>query len=548
MNEGLEIAKPPGHSALLPLLSWGLLAGALIAAFAQNFAEMWIRWFPAWRHTSQGLYDRITGGESYYTHGPLIPFVSLLISVLIVRHLRIRVRPRPVWGGILLLLALLLHLMACLARVNFASGFAFIATLMGLILMVWGAEALRRLWFPIALLLFMVPLPEVTVSNASFHLKMLAAAWGVWVANIVGIAAEQVGNRVLLTGDKELVIANVCNGLRTLISLVAFGALYTYVCRLQGLWRAGLFVASFAVAIISNALRIGSLIIVADIWDVKTATGWYHDTSGILVFLVAALFMFGIERFVLWARRAVGRPATVSPLFGDLRRGREDDRQTAQFFQAMGGRRGWIAATLVLASAAGAIWLNRSIPPFWNEQLAKAALPASLEVAGKLMRSYDIPIDQQTKDVLETGDCLNRVYVAPGSPEITLCIIFSKDNRKGTHPPEVCLIGGGAEIIAANDLKVKSADGRWEVPCHELLIQSGSRQYYYLYTYKCGDKYTNSFWKQQFTIFLNGLLNRDSSGALIRVSTNVVTTVEEARSRSMQFLGTAIPHLDRKLR
>ena len=109
MNEGLEIAKPPGHSALLPLLSWGLLAGALIAAFAQNFAEMWIRWFPAWRHTSQGLYDRITGGESYYTHGPLIPFVSLLISVLIVRHLRIRVRPRPVWGGILLLLALLIR-------------------------------------------------------------------------------------------------------------------------------------------------------------------------------------------------------------------------------------------------------------------------------------------------------------------------------------------------------------------------------------------------------------------------------------------------------
>lgn len=548
MNEGVEIAKPPGHSALLPLLPWGLLAGSLIAAFAQNFAEMWIRWFPAWRHTSQSLYDRITGGESYYTHGPLIPFVSLLISVHILRHLRIRVRPRPVGGGILLLLALLLHLMACLARVNFASSFAFIATLMGLILMVWGAEALRRLWFPIALLLFMVPLPEVTVSNASFDLKMLAAAWGVWVANLIGIAAEQVGNRVLLTGDKELVIANVCNGLRTLISLVAFGALYTYVCQLQGLWRAGLFVASFAVAIISNALRIGSLIIVADIWDVKTATGWYHDISGILIFVVAVLFMFGIERFVLWARSAVGRPATVSPLVSDLRRGREDDQQTAQFFQAMGGRRGWVAATLVLASAAGAIWLNRSIPQFWNEKTAKAALPASLEVAGKVMHSYDIPIDQQTKDILETGDCLNRVYVAPGSPEITLCIIFSRDNRKGTHPPDLCLSGSGDGIVAKADVTVSDVTGRPSVLCRELLVQSGPRQHYYLYTYKCGDKYTNSFWKQQFTIFLNGLLNRDSSGALIRVSTNVVTTVEEARSRSMQLLATAIPHLDRNLR
>jgi EpsI family protein len=258
--------------------------------------------------------------------------------------------------------------------------------------------------------------------------------------------------------------------------------------------------------------------------------------------------MFGIERFVLWARSAVGRPATVSPLVSDLRRGREDDQQTAQFFQAMGSRRGWVAATLVLASAAGAIWLNRSIPQFWNEKTAKAALPASLEVAGKVMHSYDIPIDQQTKDILETGDCLNRVYVAPGSPEITLCIIFSRDNRKGTHPPDLCLSGSGDGIVAKADVTVSDVTGRPSVLCRELLVQSGSRQYYYLYTYKCGDKYTNSFWKQQFTIFLNGLLNRDSSGALIRVSTNVGTTVEEARSRSMRLLATAIPHLDRNLK
>jgi EpsI family protein len=548
MNEVVKVAKPPGPSALRSLLPWGLLAGALVAAFAQNFAEMWIRWFPAWRHAGQGLYDRITGGESYYTHGPLIPFVSLMIAVLIVRHLRIRVRPRPVVGGIVLVLALLLHLMACLARVNFVSGFAFIATLMGLILMIWGADALRRLWFPMALLLFMVPLPEVTIASASFHLKMLAAKWGVWLASQIGIAVEQVGNRVLLEGDKTLVIANVCNGLRTLISLVAFGALYTYVCRLQGLWRLGLFVASFAVAIISNALRIASLIIVADIWTVKIATGWYHDTSGILVFLVAALFMFGIERFVLWGRRAVGRPATVVPLFSDLRRGREDDQQAAQLAQAMSGRRGWVAVILVLASAAGAVWLNRSIPPFWNEQRARAALPTSLEVAGKLMRSYDLPLDQQTKDILETGDCLNRVYLAPGSPEIALCIIFSRDNRKGTHPPDLCLSGSGDGIIAKTDVTVNDVAGRPGVPCKELLVQNGYKQQYYLYTYKCGGQYTNSFWGQQLAIFGNGLLNRDSSGALIRVSTNVVTTVEEARSRSMQLMATAIPHLDRKLR
>ena len=36
------------------------------------------------------------------------------------------------------------------ARVNFASGFAFIGVLVGLILLIWGDEALRRLWFPLS--------------------------------------------------------------------------------------------------------------------------------------------------------------------------------------------------------------------------------------------------------------------------------------------------------------------------------------------------------------------------------------------------------------
>ena len=76
----------------------------------------------------------------------------------------------------------------------------------------------------------MVPLPEVSIAHLNFRLKMLAADWGVRLVNLTGILAERDGNRVFLEGDKSLVIANVCNGLRTLITVIAFGALYAYVC------------------------------------------------------------------------------------------------------------------------------------------------------------------------------------------------------------------------------------------------------------------------------------------------------------------------------
>ena len=115
-------------------LAWLLLAAALVVGFEHNFWEMWQRWFPAWRHADWSLYDRLVEGESYYTHGPLVPLVFLVMVLLLIRHTSIRVKPSPVAGGVLLGLSLLLHLTACLARVNFASGFAFIGALAGLVL------------------------------------------------------------------------------------------------------------------------------------------------------------------------------------------------------------------------------------------------------------------------------------------------------------------------------------------------------------------------------------------------------------------------------
>ena len=51
--------------------------------------------------------------------------------------------------------------------------------------------------------------------------------------------------------------------------------------------------------------------------------------------------------------------------------------------------------------------------------------------------------------------------------------------------------------------------------------RSGGRLTYHLYTYKCGNSYTPSFFMQQATIFFNGLLNRYAAGALIRFTVPV---------------------------
>lgn len=527
--------------------AWLLIIVGLVGVFGPSFGEMWSRWFPRWREADLGLYERITGGESYYTHGPLVPLVSVFIVWMLIRYAAILVRPSRLLGGGLLVLSLILQLMACFARVNFVQGFAFIGVVAGLVLMLWGLRALWRLAFPIAFLAFMAPLPEVTIYDLNFRLKMLASDLGVGLANMVGVIAAHSGNRVFLPGDKSLVIANVCNGLRTLISLLAFGALYAYVCRLRGLWRWGLFAMTVPVALVSNAIRVAILIIVADVWGTQLATGWVHDGTGVLIYVLAFLFMFGLERATLWVRRAIGRPAPVAPLFHDVRRGPQDDLQVGRMIAAA---RGWpvvAVAVLVLLTAVGAHHFRRSLPPVWTDRIAQSALPKEMTIDGHLLYGYNRTLDRRTLAILETEDYFYTMYAGAGAPAIECCIIFSRDNRKGTHPPDQCLAGVGEGIIHKGGVAIEAAGRQGRIPCREIVVQTGDRRTYFLYTYKCGEQYTDSFWGQQLVIVLNGLRDRDASGAMIRLSTPVDAGAAEARARCSEFMRSAIPHLDSAL-
>ena len=540
------------------LLVWALLVFALVIGSANNFREMWIRWYPAWRRSGLGLYERLIQGQSYYSHGPLVPLVSLLIAWLLIRKTKIPVRPSPKLGFTVLAASLLVHVASCLARVNFTGCFALIGVLAGIILILWGTTAVRRLWFPLAFLAFMVPLPEVSIARLNFRLKMLAAQWGVGLANLLGVIVERSGNQVyiaggdLLAAHKTLVIANVCNGLRTLITVIGFGAIYAYVCRLQGVWRLALFAMSVPVALVANSIRIVGLIVVADIWDEKVATGWFHDFSGAMIFVLAFLMMFGVERLIQWFLSLRGKRPEGKELFADVRRGPEDEGQVARLREAAGTRRGWVLMVLVTLSAATAVWLNRVVPPATDMAVVGRAVPRVLTVGGRQWTGYDFPLDENTLTILETPDYVCRQYAAVGEPDVEFTAIFSRDNRKGIHPPDLCLAGGGSGIVGKGEVLVARVDGRGGIDCRELITQAGSRKQYFLYFYKCGDAYTASFWKQQWVILWNGLLDRNAAGALIRVSTAVPgngddNDIASARRLSTAFVRAIIPHLDRAL-
>lgn len=384
-------------------------------------------------------------------------------------------------------------------------------------------------------LIFMVPLPEVMIAEINFNLKMLAANWGVHLANYCKVICVHVGNQAYLEGGKTLVIANVCNGLRTIISLLGFSTLYSYMCRLNIRGKLLIFAISAPLAIGINAMRVTALIIAADIKDTKFATGTFHDMTGLLIFAVAMIIMFSLESLMLKFNIFRNNPVE-----------KVTRHQTYQL-QPIPVRVRYFAIVLsMLVMASAVVWFIDGTLDRPNAKLVYTPqMPTTLTLGQKKYTSYAMQLDRRTMTILENPEYIYRRFVEPEYEKnhLDLCVIMSRRNRKAIHPPNLCLEGSGREVIAQRTITVVCPDGTI-IPCRELLVQSGKSKFLYLYTYKYGTDFTSSFLVQQLKIVQNSLLSRDTSGALLRVSCPVFhDDFESARNRLSMLLRSITPGL-----
>ena len=56
--------------------------------------------------------------------------------------------------------------------------------------------------------------------------------------------------------------------------------------------------------------------------------------------------------------------------------------------------------------------------------------------------SEDLPISDDDKAILETDNVFVRRYTNSIDEEVSLFIVYSENNRKVSHPPEICYTGG----------------------------------------------------------------------------------------------------------
>ncbi len=573
LEASIPTVQRPGLSGrdLLGLLA---VAALMAVGWKWTFELMWARWFERWHADHLPLMDRLTEGQSYYTHGPLVPLASLVIAFLIYRRVGLPAgrdvgtpsapeslygrlwhwmqshRAATMLGGTLLGFSLLIHVMSSppANMIMATSAMAFIGTLLGLVMLWGGWPLLRAYWMPIALLVFMVPLPMEQIARLNFQLKAIASDSALWLGvEGFGIPAVRQGSYVFLPPDavtgeeKTLTVDNVCSGLRSLIALTFFAAMFALICRVKGWWRIVLLLLAVPVALLSNALRITGLLVVAHHDGIAAASegGWFHDLSGLLIFVLALGILFAIEYLIILGARLTGRDWVDERLMGFI-----TDRPTVK-----GARVRMLHAPALVALGVAsvlAMHLSTRPEPPHTGHVASQSVPRQVTIDGIEYGSTDHEVPQLVKDILATDDILYRIYDARDR-EFELMIVFSPNNRKGTHPPEVCLEGEGHRILSRGRHPIE-VEGMGELELAELVTQRGQRWHYFCFVYKAGDGYTPSFMRQQMHLFLRSMVASPASGALIRFSVPMEgRDVEQARERGLAAASALMPYIHRGL-
>jgi exosortase len=259
-----------------------LIAILMVALSMPTILWMWDRWFAAY---------------SYYSHGILIPFVTLFLIWEKREALKKIPREPSIWGFRVFFLGIVLYWISAQVHVYFTSGYAMLVISAGIILYFYGQRTLRELLFPLLFLIFMIPLPLIVVAFICFKLKIIAAHLATLILNAVGLPAIQQSSIIKLSHSYVLV-EDSCGGLRSLISLTALGSIFAYRLRLRLSKKILLFLSAIPIATISNTFRIVFLSAVGEIWGTQYTQGFLHDLSGYLVFIFAFLMLFGLKKLL----------------------------------------------------------------------------------------------------------------------------------------------------------------------------------------------------------------------------------------------------------
>lgn len=265
------------HTPWAPL---ALLGAAALVLYVPSFMDL-----------LDGLWSSDQQG-----HGPLVLAISLWLlwrRVPVLAALPPRPAPRTGWAcfGV----AMVLYAVGRSQGIQMFEVGSLIWLLVGALLLFRGSAALKAAWFPIFFMLFMVPLPGVVVDTLTAPMKLAVSTVAESVLYAVGYPVARTGV-ILQVGSYQLLVADACAGLNTLLTLEALGLLYLNLVRHESALRnVMLALLIVPISFTANVIRVIALSLITYHFGDAAGQGFLHGFAGLVLFLAALALIIAAD-------------------------------------------------------------------------------------------------------------------------------------------------------------------------------------------------------------------------------------------------------------
>ena len=470
-----------------------------------------------------------------YSHGMLIPVISLFL--LWRQRRQLAATPfQGSWSGLLLVAAgLLFWLIGELSTIESITQYSFLVVLYGLVISLVGWPVFRRLWMPLLLLFFMIPLPAFFGNALSLKLQLLSSQLGVALIRLVGISVFLEGN-VIDLGQMKLQVAEACDGLRYLFPLMTLALIVAHFFKAP-LWkRFVLFFSSIPIAILMNSIRIGAIGVTVEYWGEQMAEGLLHDFEGWVVFMLSTAALLGVGAVLARLGKSKSSLRDALALHAAPAQTGASELPATRALP-----RSFVAAAVLGASAA---IMGFALPDRSDVHPARSAL-VEFPTRVDTWQGRQTSMEQIYLDALQLDDYVMADYRRADAPPINFYVAWYDSQRKGrsVHSPRSCMPGGGWEIRSLEQRSLSSAGQPLNV--NRAVIELGRNKQIVYYWFQQRGRDITSEYLVKWYIFWDALTRNRTDGALVRLSVPVLPGTDESHADAelVRFASAVVPKL-----
>lgn len=264
-----------------------ILGGALLVLWVLLFwpiiPDLWTIWMD----------------DSNNSHGVLVPLIVAFLVWQKRKEIKWAEANPSLWGLGLLVGSVLIYLVSLRTHLALSARLAMVASLAGLAWWNLGDRIFRQLLFPLAFLVFMVPVPDSISSQIAFPLQLFATSASAAGIRAIGIPVLQEGN-MLYFAKTSLEVTEACSGIRSMLAYLTLGVLFTHLAgnTIGRMGKGILLVSTIPLALFVNILRITGTGVLAAFFGGQVARGFLHEFSGLVVFAFGFV-LFWSESLIL---------------------------------------------------------------------------------------------------------------------------------------------------------------------------------------------------------------------------------------------------------